>query len=107
MSAEAARVTHANDIDAHMPVEAGTNRRHSWGAFREAGMLWAINRVLHMFGWAIVVEVDDDSGETVGAYPVRTEWRGFPRDREDLGYQRTAEWMEKAAVAIREETGRE
>jgi hypothetical protein len=104
---EPARVVASDsEADAHLPVEPGTNRRHSWATFREAGMLWAINRVLHMFGWAIVVEVDDTTGETTGAYPVRTEWRGFPRDREELGYERTAAWMAKAGAAISEETNR-
>jgi hypothetical protein len=87
-------------------VVPGQNRRHSWSEFQAAGMLWAANRVLHMFGWAIVVEVDDETSEPLGAYPVRTEWRGFPRDREELGYTRVSEWMAKAGAALEEETKR-
>lgn len=98
-------------VEAHVepsdPVEPGTNRRHSWDQFREAGMLWVLNRFLHIFGWAIVVSIDDDKGETLGAYPVRTGWRGFPRDREELGYRRTSRWMKRAGDALDEEAGRE
>lgn len=90
---------------AHAVVESGTNRRHSWTEFQEAGMLWAANRILHLFGWAIVVEHDETEACT-GAYPVRTEWRGFPLDREELGYKRVSEWMARAAAALLEETKR-
>ena len=93
-------------VEAHQPVEPGTNRKHSWTEFREAGMLWLVNRMLHVFGWAIVVEVDDATGEAHDAYAVRTEWRGFPPDRDELGHIRVSEWMAKAGSAIAEETNR-
>ncbi len=59
-------------------------RRSPTDQFREAGMLWAINRVLHIFWWAIVVSTDDETGGTLDAYPVRTEWRGFARENEGI-----------------------
>lgn len=93
-------------VEAHHPVEPGTNRKHSWTEFREAGMLWLVNRMLHVFGWALVVEVDDATGEEYDAYPVRTEWRGFSPDREELGHTRVSEWIAKAGSAIAEETKR-
>jgi len=93
-------------VEAHHPVEPGTNRRHSWAEFRKAGMLWLVNRTLHMFGWAIVVEVDEATGEERGAYPVRTEWRVFTPDRDELGHTRVSEWMAKAGPALAEETKR-
>lgn len=96
----------SSGTEAHQPVEPGTNRRHSWTEFREAGMLWFVNRMLHVFGWALVVEVDDATDELRGAFPVRTEWRGFTPDREELGHTRVSEWMAKAGSAIAEETKR-
>lgn len=92
--------------DAHEPVAPGTNRRHTWAEFRAAGMLWAANRILHMFGWAIVVAHDDETGEELEAYPVRTEWRGFDRDREEVGFKCVAKWMARAGAAVSEETER-
>jgi len=46
--------------------------------FRAAGLLWWLNRILHTFGWSIVVGVDEDTDETVHAFPVRTGCLGFP-----------------------------
>jgi hypothetical protein len=93
-------------VNAYDPVAPGTNRRHTWAQFREAGMLWAANRILHMFGWAIVVSHDDETGEEIEAYPVRTEWRGFAPDREEVGFKRVAKWMARAGAAVSEETER-
>jgi len=93
-------------VEPSEPVEPGTNRRHTWDQFREAGMLWTINRVLHIFGWCVVVSTDDETGETLGAFPVRTGWRGFTREREERGYRRVTAWMKAAGSAVAEETER-
>jgi hypothetical protein len=47
-----------------------------WAEFRNSGLLWWINRILHTLGWSIAVEVNI-AGEVVGAYPIRTKWLGF------------------------------
>jgi hypothetical protein len=57
-----------------------------WQEFREAGLLWWVNRSLHLFGWAIVVE-EGANGAITGAYPTRVWFRGFGKDREELGFQ--------------------
>lgn len=64
----------------------------TWAEFRESGMLWWANRVLHVFGWAIVVNIDDETGEVLGAEPRRTVWRGFPPESEARGFKRVTEW---------------
>lgn len=58
--------------------------KKSWEEFREAGLLWWVNRVIHLFGWAIVVEVDD--GGSVIAYPARVKFRGFDEKTETKGF---------------------
>jgi hypothetical protein len=88
------------------PVEENATRRHTWDEFREAGMLWAVNRALHVFGWAIVIEYDDETDDVTQAYPVRTAWRGFSRASEERGYRRVSRWMERAAAALRAESDR-
>lgn len=40
--------------------------KKTWKEFHESGMLWWINRLLHTFGWAIVIEVGEDE---VGSPP--------------------------------------
>ena len=52
--------------------------KKSWDEFRDNGLLWFINTILHMFGWAIVVEVDN--GEVINAYPARVTFRGFSEE---------------------------
>ncbi len=61
-----------------------TNRK-SWKEFQEAGLLWWINRSLHLFGWAIVFEVDS-LGRVTEVYPARTSARGFHLPEEDAGF---------------------
>lgn len=33
--------------------------KKTWKEFRDSGFLWWINMILHTFGWAICVEVDE------------------------------------------------
>ena len=62
--------------------------RRSWQEFREAGLLWWVNRALHLFGWAIVVELNDD-GETVrDIYPAHCKFRGFDAKSDGQGFVR-------------------
>jgi|GEM_PF-727275 len=56
-----------------------------WGEFREAGLLWWVNRSLHLFGWAIVVDVGDD-GSIDNCYPARCRFRGFDVESEEAGF---------------------
>lgn len=39
-------------------------------------MFWWINMILHTFGWAITVEIEDD-GSISNAYPARVKFRGI------------------------------
>jgi hypothetical protein len=62
-----------------VPPEAGIQKA-TWKEFRRSGLLWWINRSLHLFGWAIAVEVElewHESTETprLGEW-VRIEWDG-------------------------------
>jgi hypothetical protein len=80
-----------------------TVERRTWQEFQSTGLLWAANTILHWFGWAIVIEVDADTGEVRGAYPVRTKWRGFPAENNERGIQRLTEWMATAGTSLRED----
>lgn len=76
-------------------------REKSWKEFQEAGLLWWINRLLHTFGWAIVLEFD-----AVGitrCYPARVQARGFERSDEEAGFVRLTHWMEKHSEELRSE----
>lgn len=52
--------------------------KKQWREFMDIGVLWWVNRILHSFGWAIVIEVsDDDHDEILSVYPARVEVLGF------------------------------
>lgn len=44
--------------------------------FRNSGLLLLVNQFLHIFGWALVVEVDED-GKATNFYPKHCKFRGF------------------------------
>jgi hypothetical protein len=67
--------------------------KKSWKQFRESGLLWWINTTLHMFGWAIVVEIDNESGEINNAYPARVKFRGFNEINNTEGYQKVTKFL--------------
>ena len=53
-------------------------KKKTWIEFKETGLLWWINMILHTFGWAIVLEVDKDTKKLLDVYPARVKYRGFP-----------------------------
>ena len=65
-------------------------------------MLWWANRVLHIFGWAIVLHVEGD-GKVNEAYPARTRWRGFSEETEAEGFLKVTKYMAENASALQEE----
>jgi hypothetical protein len=89
--------------DLHGPLTHDVEKR-TWEEFRTSGMLWAMNTILHWFGWVIVVVTDDsEPDKIIGAHPARTKWRGFPKENNDRGVQRLTEWMASAGPALAED----
>lgn len=67
--------------------------KKSWDEFREAGLLWMINAILHLFGWAIVYAMDDNKVQTV--YPARVTYRGFDEKSNSEGYIKVSEYLQE------------
>lgn len=65
-------------------------QKKTWDEFRETGLLWFINSILHLFGWAIVVSKDGDKQEV---YPARVEFRGFSLESNINGYAKVTKYM--------------
>lgn len=63
-----------------------TYKKESWKHFSNLGLLWYVNRLLHFFGWTIVLV--QENGEVVDAYPAKTDARGFSEKSEERGYDR-------------------
>lgn len=66
--------------------------RVSWETFRKTGLLWFINRTLHLFGYAIAVEVNDED-KIIGAYPMKCKFRGFNYKAEEKGFKRVTKYF--------------
>lgn len=74
----------------------------SWSEFRASGMLWFANTILHAFGWAIVLDIDDND-EIVGCSPARVKFRGFSEKVNTEGYIALSEYLKKNIDDITEE----
>lgn len=76
-----------------------------WKAFQEAGMLWFVNRILHAFGWSIVIDSVVESDAITRVYPARVTWRGFSDEVEAGGYGKVARYLVQNAVELEREMG--
>ena len=84
-----------------MDQEKPMIEKKTWEDFREQGLLWWINTILHLLGWAIVVDID--KGVIVEVYPARVRFRGFGlKDTED-GYRKVTAFMKENAEQLLEE----
>lgn len=77
--------------------------KKDWKEFRNCGLLWWINMILHTFGWAIVVEVEED-GSIMNAYPARVKFRGFDDKYNSIGYMQVSEYLKENAAALEAES---
>ena len=75
--------------------------KKEWSEFRSTGLLLFINQILHVFGWAIVFDVDGDEVKSV--YPARVKFRGFDNDSVSKSYQKISEYMKENASELSDE----
>jgi hypothetical protein len=74
----------------------------TWEEFRATKLLWWANRLLHTFGWAIVLEQEED-GSISSAYPARVRFRGFDEKSESEGFVGLTGWLAETAGELKEE----
>lgn len=79
----------SNQLSADNPIV-----KIGWNDFRETGLFRFVNAFLHIFGYVIVMEVEDD-GTVKSVFPAKTIWRGFSADAMSESYQKVAELMAK------------
>ena len=77
-------------------------RKISWEEFRNSGMLWWINMILHTFGLAIVYEMED--GNVTEVYPARTKYRGFSEKDNTDGYKKVSKYINDNASDLMKES---
>jgi len=70
--------------------------------FRNSGMLWWINRLLHTFGLAIVAELDEND-KVSKIYPARVKFRGFGRRSDEIGFRKVSQYLEDNSSELKKE----
>lgn len=73
-------------------------RKKTWEEYRDTGLFWFINMILHAFGWAIVLVKDD--GKIIDVHPARVRFRGFDEDSNTIGYKNVAKYMKEESDQI-------
>ncbi len=66
-------------------------KRVSWKEFRDNGMLWLVNTILHLFGYAIVYEIENE--EIIDVYVARVSFRGFSEKLNSDGYIKVSKYL--------------
>lgn len=75
----------------------------TWDEFRDTGLLTITNQILHIFGWAIVVQYDI-KGDVKSAYPARVKFRGFDGASTINAYKKISKYMVENAETLFEES---
>lgn len=70
--------------------------KKTWQEFKDSGLLWWINMILHTFGWAIVFEI-------INVYPARVKYRGFDMKSTENGYIKVSKYMDENSKELLEE----
>lgn len=74
----------------------------TWKEFQDTGLLWWINMILHTFGWAICLEVED--GKVIGAFPARVKFRGFDDKSNSEGYVKVSKYVKENGEQLLKES---
>ena len=77
--------------------------KKSWKEFQETGLLLYINQVLHVFGWAIVFE-QDENGNMINCYPARVKFRGFDNKNVIESYIKISKYINENSEELLEES---
>lgn len=75
--------------------------KKTWVEFRNMGLLLFINQILHVFGWAIVFEFEND--EVVNVYPACVEFRGFDNASVSESYKNITGFLKENIDELKEE----
>lgn len=79
--------------------------KKTWNEFRDSGFLWWINMILHTFGWAICINIDNiNSEKIVDVYPARVKYRGFSEKNNTDGYIKVSKYMKENVDELLEES---
>jgi hypothetical protein len=72
-----------------------------WEEFQSTVLLLFINQILHVFGWAIVLQYEGD--KVVSCYPARCKFRGFSEDHVSESYVKISKYLKDNAATLDQE----
>ena len=75
--------------------------KKEWSEFRDTGLVLIINQILHIFGWALVFDIEND--EIKNVYPARVKFRGFDNQSTEEAYRKLSKYMLKNARELNDE----
>lgn len=75
--------------------------KKTWEEFRSCGLLWFVNTILHVFGWAICFDIQE--GKVVDVFPARVKFRGFSEETQSKGYINLSEYLKENIDELTEE----
>lgn len=101
-SALTGREHEENNLDERKRSEKKMINKKTWEEFRNSGLLWWINMVLHTFGWAICCEIEKD-GSISDVYPARAKFRGFDEKTNTEGYIKVSSYLVQESKKLLEE----
>lgn len=77
--------------------------KKTWKDFRKTGLTLFINNILHVFGWAIVFELNE-VGEITDVFPARVKFRGFSEKDTSESFKKIATYLKENADDLHKET---
>jgi len=75
----------------------------TWEEFRDTGLLLYINQIMHIFGWAIVAEFDDNNSFR-RMYPARVKFRGFDNKSVANSYAKISKYLKENITELEKES---
>jgi len=76
--------------------------KKEWSEFRKTGLALIINQILHVFGWSIVFEIENNKIKEV--YPARVKFRGFSNDDTSEAYEKVSKYLKENSNQLYKET---
>lgn len=67
-------------------------QNNKWQKFCDSGLMWWINRQLHLFGWAIYRDLDEQ-GNIISIYPDQCDYKGFTEELEEKGFSKLTNYL--------------
>lgn len=77
--------------------------KKDWKEFKDSGLLWWINTLLHTLGWAIVFEYDKNKN-IINVFPARVKFRGFDEKTNEEGYIKVSKFINENSEELLEES---